>query len=217
MEITRREMIVTASAIGVSAALAQVQAQDTVPKTDPPPDEWSSDDVVADHYDKAAHRIVRTAPSVFGSFTGRQLEKWARDDDGEQIKGRRVRGYYKEGEDDDEKHLRYVYAFSHDENNGAYTDYRFLAIGCAFRAKDIKKSAQEAIEAIVYDLQHQESFYMGSSKANFNNIPAEFMNEKSFLSLMLRYLAKKQATMEGVDFTENDPPTSWKLTITRLV
>ena len=225
MEVTRREMLTAASAVGVTAALAQGQVGAAVPVAALAPallgaGSWSPSDVLPSHFRTAARLVRRTAPIAFGGLTGALLQNWAIDSNGDPVPGHRVRGFYKDGEHTNKNKLQVVYAFSYTPGSlmDPHTDYQFFVVGCNFQCQCPKKFAKAATNAIIYDLQHEASFYNGGQlTAEFPNIPTYLIREKSFLSLMLRYLAKKQGQgpLSGVTFTQNSPASSWTLTVTK--
>jgi len=225
MEVTRREMLTAASAVGVTAALAQGQAKAAVPVTALASallgaGSWSQSDVPPSHFRTAARLVRRTAPIAFGGFTGAQLTSWAVDSSGNPVPGHRVRGFYKDDDYTNKNKLQVAYAFSYTPGlvMNPHTDYQFFVVGCNFRGQSLKKFARAATNAIIYDLQHEASFYNGGqTTAEFAKVPTYLMLEKSFLSLMLRYLAKKQGQgpLSGVSFTQNSPSSSWTLEVTK--
>ncbi|QDT49134.1 hypothetical protein Pan258_31810 [Symmachiella dynata] len=215
MEVTRREMLTAASAVGVTAALAQGQAAAALQEQKETDARvivgaWKEDDVVEGHFSRAVRLIKRSSPKVFKYFTKGNLIRFVFDENGTRIPGHRIRGFYKDSEFDQKNKLSYVYAYSYEEN--APRTCHFLAVGSVSR--DARRKVRETIEEIIADLQeHRED--IGIPTLTFPDIPTALMKDKSFLSKMLRYLASNQDTMDGVSFTKNTPPTNWTLELTR--
>lgn len=216
MEVTRRELLTAASAVGVTAALAQGQVEaalqeqkETDAKVINGAWQNQADDVVEEHFSRAVRLIKRSSPKVFKDFTKGNLKRFAFDGDGNRIPGHRIRGYYKDSEFDQKNKLSYVYAYSYEED--APRTCHFLAVGSISR--DARNKVRETIEEIIEDLQeHRDENEL--LILTFPDIPTALMKGKSFVSKMLRYLASNQDTMDGVSFTKNSPPTSWTLELT---
>ena len=153
MEVTRREMITAASAIGVTAALAQgiAKADDG---NNAPRDKASlalqPRTLKPDHYHRAARIVRHSDPKLFEGFKEKNLEHWALQTTTPHV----IRGLYEGGIDTDPVKLRGIYAFTYEVNNisGKHENFRIYVLAGIWRGANKKKLARDTFDAIHNDI-----------------------------------------------------------------
>ncbi|WP_339909605.1 hypothetical protein [Symmachiella dynata] len=223
MEVTRREMLTAASAIGVTAALAQSSHVDAAPDACDFANENDWCDVDPEHFDKAVRMVRQSGPEFFNGFTTANLTTWYAAATADKI--RRVRGYYHEEFEKEQLRNFYSLSYKNDQSEAdTYIDYRFYVAGCRFRseATTMKKRARIAVKQIIRDLKSDTSLYKGEqTQIVIPNISGKLMKGRSFISMMLRYLKQKQNhqnaanPLHNVTFVKNSPPSTWTLTVNK--
>ncbi len=223
MQVTRREMLTAASAVGITSALAQ-----GVPAGQPAePDAefamaatWVWAEVIEDHYLQCIDLLKQADYSLYKDLFVENLKDWkAWKKDGIDVthtakEYRVIRGLYLT-DTSSAANLRIVYAFEYREVDGMTRDrFKLFVIGSQFGGTHPRRRMERVLTKIQADLV-ADFIPEAQPDATLEIKPLRAFSRGSNLGMLIRYIRSGEHAKYRIEKDAAIPPTKWELKVSR--
>ncbi|TWU05245.1 hypothetical protein CA54_59330 [Symmachiella macrocystis] len=207
MDVTRRDMIKSASVVGIGAAALGVDPAEAVaaeakaeasnafagicnlnPKNDV--NGWHGVTDTDNDYNARVSRIVRvmkhSSPDLFRDLSPEQFKDWLANTSATPPRTRVARALYNGNDTADTRNIKLTYAYSYEDDGGDLGKFELYGIGGVWKNCNKQDFLDNALTSIHWDLFGDNGRFENEAAISFRNIQKSLIHRRSMIGRMLR-------------------------------